>query len=213
MMQLYCPSCENVVWIDYSEPTETVACPECQQPIRLLGRRKARPINELGSPAAGEDSIVAAPGRITCPSWAPSVPQSTPGADELEESWEEGVEPDFIVECPRSPSACFVALPYRCEGGVSFARLPLFLGGVILSGVALGSLASVVGQVCYLILIFPLALGMGLAGITILLGHLCHVRSPLLAGLIALASGALALGTMHYLDYRYTLAIVESSPG
>jgi hypothetical protein len=211
MMQLYCPACENVVWIECNEPEETAACPECQQPIRGLERRKARPLNDLPPAPPGGESIIAVPGRITCPSWAPSGPRVTPAAEE--ESWEDDVEPDFIVDCPEPNSGYFVALPYRAEGGVSLARLPLFVAGVVLGGVALGALASTVGQVCYLILIFPLALGMALAGITILLGQLCHVRAPLVAGLVALVGGALALGTMHYLDYRHTLAVVESAPG
>src|SRR5207248_1013801 len=105
----------------------------------------------------------------------------------------------------------FVPLPYRAEGGVRLARLPVFLAGIALSGILLGVLASVVGQVCYLILIYPLALGLGVAGLTILLGQLCCVRSPIAAGSAALCGGLLALVAMHSLDYRRTLAAAETA--
>ncbi len=207
MMQLYCPACENVVWLESDAADDVVPCPECRQPIYWLGRRKARPVSD--PPAAPDSRVVGTPERITRPSWSPSAPAKEDRADEA--NWEKPVEQDFSLPCPE-PTPRFVPLPYRPEGGVNLARLPLFLGSVLLGGAALGALASALGQVCYLILIYPLAMGLGVAALTVLLGHLCQVRSPLVAGGVALAGGLLVVGAMHVLDHRRTMKLVETAP-
>lgn len=207
MMQLYCPACENVVWLASDAPDEVLPCPECKQPIYWLGRRKARPVT--GSPSSPDSRVIASPARITQPSWATASTGEENRADEAD--WVERIEHDFSVPCPE-PTSRFVPLPYRPEGGMSLTRLPLFLGFVGLGGAGLGALASALGQVCYLVLIYPLALGLALAALTVLLGHFCHVRSPLVAGLVALGGGLLALLAMHTLDYRRTLKLAESTP-
>ncbi len=194
MIQLFCPACENVFQVEEIGADGTLPCPACKQPINALARRKAR--------SASDPRVVPAPARITCPSWVP--PASQPSTED-EENWE---EPELPVPSPEPPR--FAALPYRPEGGVRVARLPLFVGGVLLAGAGLGALASVVGQSCYIVLLFPLLVGLGLAALTILLCQLCQVRSPVLAGLFALAGGVGAVGTMHLLDFRHALRLVET---
>jgi hypothetical protein len=63
---------------------------------------------------------------------------------------------------------------------------------------ALGWLASLVGQFVYLVLFFPVAVGLALA----LVGRLVRVRRLGVAALLGLSSAAVALLTMHYLDYQ-----------
>lgn len=191
MMQLYCPACENVVWLD-GEAEDAAPCPSCEQPIHWLGRRKARPT------ANPDARLVAAP-RSTA-----RLPVAPPLEDEPPEQ-------DFALPVPETVPV-FVGLPYRAEGGVSLLRLPFFIGGVWLAAVALGLLASFLGQVCYLIFVYPLALGMALAGVTVLGGHLCRVRTPLLAGTVAVLGSLLALVAMHGLDYWRVLQIAEKEP-
>jgi hypothetical protein len=210
MMQLYCPACENVVFIEHDDGEEFVPCPSCNNPIYWLERRKARPATE---PSDREPRIFAAPARVASPT---RVPASAPAQPALEravpkDGASEG-DLDFSVPCPDPEASRFVALPYRAEGGVHPSRLPLFIVGVLASGVGIGAVASVLGQTCYLILLFPLVMGMTLAGLTIVLSHRCHVRSPLVAGMTAFVAGALAILMMHYLDYRSTLALVEGTP-
>jgi hypothetical protein len=224
MMQLFCPSCENVVEVNSSDPDEVLPCPECRQPIYWLGRRKARPVNEPEAvapalPPEVDQRLVAVPPRPPARSLVPaaSTPVSVPPDEETsvpEEgpaSWEGGEEQDFSLPVPE-PTPVFVGLPYRPEGGVRPARLPLFILAVWSAGVGLGLLASFLGQFCYLVLLYPLALGLALAGFTVLAGHLAHVRSPMLAGLVALAGGLLALGAMHLSDYQRMLDVAEMEP-
>src|SRR5947208_529525 len=33
MLQLYCPACENVVWLESDAADEVLPCPDCRQPI------------------------------------------------------------------------------------------------------------------------------------------------------------------------------------
>ena len=57
MMQLYCPACENVVWIEGTQPDDAVPCPSCRQPIYWLGRRKARWAPPKPAMAGGYQSL------------------------------------------------------------------------------------------------------------------------------------------------------------
>lgn len=196
MMQLYCPACENVVRIEGAEADDVVPCPECEQPICWHGRRKAR--------LALNTSMPRAPARETALAEVEAAPVS-------EATWEDPGEQDFSIPCPE-PATRFVPLPYRSEGGVNPRRLPFFLVAVLLGGMILGLIASALGQVCYLVFLYPLALGLGMAGMTVLASHLAHVRSPQTAGLVAVAGGIVALLAMHALDYHLTMRLLESEP-
>src|SRR5690242_13952442 len=44
VIQLFCPACENVVWVEEADAEEPVFCPECSQAIHASGKRKARPL-------------------------------------------------------------------------------------------------------------------------------------------------------------------------
>src|SRR5262245_4263613 len=46
VIQLFCPACENVVWIEEADPEVPVFCPECNQAIHASSKRKARPLSE-----------------------------------------------------------------------------------------------------------------------------------------------------------------------
>jgi hypothetical protein len=188
MIQLYCPACENVVWLERATE-DAASCPDCQQPIITPGCRKARPVNET--------RVFASPGRITRVPW--TAPVSTREDAPETANQEKCVEQDFSLPCPE-PAARFVPLPYRAEGGVNLVRLPLFLAGVALIAVILGALASALGQVCYLILIYPLALGFVLAVLAAYLGQLCQVRAPLVAGLAGMVGGLMVVLSMHVFD-------------
>jgi hypothetical protein len=104
----------------------------------------------------------------------------------------------------------FVPLPYRPEGGCSPSCLLPFFGAVLLSGAFLGWLASTLGQFCYLILLFPLGMGMALACLVGAAVRWAQVRNPTLAALAGSVGGTLAVLTMHQCDYQHTRRLLAS---
>jgi hypothetical protein len=96
----------------------------------------------------------------------------------------------------------FVPEEYVPEGGFSAAGLPVLLAGLGAAAVGLGWVASFIGQWFYLILVFPVAIGLGLIGVGVLLGRLTKMRSPGLAVLFGLVSATLAIVAMHYFNYQ-----------
>ena len=49
MIQLFCPACENVVWVEEVDAEEPVFCPECSQAIHASSNRASNWRNALGS--------------------------------------------------------------------------------------------------------------------------------------------------------------------
>jgi hypothetical protein len=218
MIQLFCPACENVVWVETVEATNSGFCPECGHSIHAPNRRKSRPLVEA-APAhgpAGEHIIPAPELDKQLPPHSPPAPED--GQEELFEETESETEPAAEEEDGASclpwqdTSPRFVALPYRAEGGCSLARLPLFVVTLLLGGLTLGWAASVLGQVCYLILLFPLAVGLALAALAAAACRRARLRNPTLAGLTGLAAGILAVLTMHTCDYQQTRRQLHTDP-
>ena len=215
MIQLFCPACENVVWVEAVEATNSGCCPECGHSIHAPNRRKSRPLVEAAHAPAGEH-ILPAPDVeknpvAFCPPAAEGEeepfedPQSEPALPMGEETGEASLP--WQDAPPR-----FVALPYRAEGGCSLLRLPLFVAALLLAGPALGWVASALGQVCYLILLFPLAVGLALAALAAVACRRARLRNPTLAGLTGLAAGVLAVLTMHVCDYEQTRRQLRAEP-
>jgi hypothetical protein len=91
---------------------------------------------------------------------------------------------------------------YRSDGGFSAGGLPILLLSMWGAALALGWLASFIGQWFYLILLFPLGIGLGLVGVGVIVGRLTKMRSPALAALVGLISGIVAIVSMHYFNYQ-----------
>src|SRR5436853_204305 len=65
VIQLFCPACENVVWVDGADTEEPVFCPECGMAIHATSKRKARPLTPpadrtVPRPAAAGSHVVPA---------------------------------------------------------------------------------------------------------------------------------------------------------
>lgn len=202
MLQLLCPACERVVWVkeEYEDDPDTVPCPRCAEPLNGLARRKSRPALATLQTDAPSSIIVAPPIPARTTVLDPEPEQALPDVQAEEAA-------DFDVPCPE-PDVRYVPLPYRPEGGLDGARFPFFLLGVFVAGALLGWLASTVGQVCYLVFIYPFLMGLGVAGIVTLATHLGRVRVPLIAALAGGIAGAGAIATMHLMDWRHTLTLV-----
>src|SRR5262245_20973987 len=103
--------------------------------------------------------------------------------------------------------------PYRAEGGFSVTGLPVLLVIMVAVAGAMGWLASFVRQWFYLVLVFPAGIGLVLFFTGMAAGKLTRMRSPLMAGLIALIASAVAMVAMHYFDYqRFLEKIAPADP-
>ena len=95
---------------------------------------------------------------------------------------------------------------YKAEGGFTLLGVPVLLAALCAAAVGLGWLASFIGQWFYLIAVFPIGIGVGLAGVGLLVGQLVKMRNPLIAGLFGMIGSAVALVAMHYFDYQRVIA-------
>jgi hypothetical protein len=92
--------------------------------------------------------------------------------------------------------------PYKADGGFNPLGLPILMLALCVAATALGWLASFIGQKFYLIFLFPLGIGAGVAVVGALVGHLTKMRNTIVAMVFGLVSGGVAVVAMHYFDYQ-----------
>ncbi|MGH7174448.1 MAG: hypothetical protein ACRELG_29630, partial [Gemmataceae bacterium] len=123
------------------------------------------------------------------------------------------ITPEPVPEAPSPPPPRFQTQPYVPDGNFPPLGLALTLGGGLMAAVLVGFLASVIGQWFYLVVLFPLLIGLALGGVGMAFIKIGKLRSPLLAGVAAGLSGIMAMGTMHYVNYqRFLDAVAEALP-
>lgn len=98
-------------------------------------------------------------------------------------------------------TASYPVHPYKPDGGFEAAGLLALFGALALVGAILGIVASIVSQWFYLILIFPIGIGLGVGFVGQIVCERFKVRSPLLGIVAGLFAGAAAMGALHYADY------------
>jgi hypothetical protein len=103
------------------------------------------------------------------------------------------------------PPPNFATQPYAPDGSAPPAGLALTLGGGLAAAVVVGLLAGIIGQWFYLVLLFPLLIGLILGAVGMGLIRVGKLRNPLLAGIAAGLSGVMAMGTMHFVKYQFSL--------
>lgn len=106
----------------------------------------------------------------------------------------------------------FHTIPYTPDGGFSLNGLLFLLVGLGIAGIVLGVITFYVSKFFYLILLFPMLIGLALGGLGGLLVKKGKVRAPWIAGLTGLLAGILAMLTVHFLDYRQFLDAREADP-
>lgn len=112
------------------------------------------------------------------------------------------------------PSLRFETAAYRSDGGCPVSGALLLLGLALGGGLALGFAASFIRQWFYLVLLFPICIGVGLGAVSIFGINLGKVRNTFLAGLAGLVGACVAMPSMHYFDYQRLLKKVdEQIPG
>lgn len=91
---------------------------------------------------------------------------------------------------------------YRPDGGFDLRGLVMLTCALILAGGVLGFVAHFISQWFYLIVMFPLAIGLGVGVAGAQVARIARVRNPWIGGLAGLAAGIFAMAMMHYFDYR-----------
>ena len=116
-----------------------------------------------------------------------------------------GIAPEPLAEATPLPLPRFQTQPCVPDGNFPPLGLALTLGGGLAAAVFVGFLASVIGQWFYLVVLFPILIGLALGGVGMAFIKVGKLRNPLLAGVAAGLSGVMAMGTMHYVNYQRAL--------
>lgn len=123
------------------------------------------------------------------------------------------ITPEAVPAEAPSPPPRFEVQPYTPDGNFPPLGLALTLGGGLAVAVLVGFLASFIGQWFYLVVLFPFLIGLALGGAGVAFIKVGRLRNPLLAGIAAVLSGVMAMGTMHYFNYQRTLdAVMKRLP-
>jgi len=94
--------------------------------------------------------------------------------------------------------------PYKPDGAFSVPGIMAMLVGLGVSAVILGAAASYVSQWFYLIILFPVGIGLGLSFAAMAMVKASKMRNTAIVGSIALVAGFAAMTSMHFTDYlRY----------
>lgn len=111
------------------------------------------------------------------------------------------------------PRLQFDVEPYKADGGFPMWGAIQLMGVLGTAGIILGVISSFISNYFWLIVLFPLAIGLGLG----LAGSLClkrfKVRSPKVCGLIGFLAGCFAMLAMHYVDYRSAVSQIDAGLG
>ncbi len=199
-MRMKCPKCGEIVSVADEQAGEVVTCPQCQAKMRAPSPRtnEATPKASVPPPlrfsADDEDPATA---QITAkPPKRPVAPQ----VDELEIVEDEDGDASELVEIPQ-----FKTRPYKAVDGFSLAGVAVMIGVMAPIAILLGFLASAIGTVFYLILVFPIGIGFGVGFAGAFGGKLGKVHSPIMSFLAGLLGGILAVLVMHYFDNLWRL--------
>src|SRR5918999_1394985 len=98
---------------------------------------------------------------------------------------------------PSSPAPRFNVAQYRPAGGFTSAGVMMLVGALLVAGGVLGFVVHLVSQAFYLIILFPVLIGVALGWIGVRMVKQGRVRSPLLGGVAGLLGGVLAMFMVH----------------
>jgi hypothetical protein len=91
---------------------------------------------------------------------------------------------------------------YKADGGFSATGLPILFAALFAGAIGLGWLVSLISQKFYLILLFPVGIGVALIGVGRLVGRATKMRNTAVAVALGAISSCAAMLSMHYFDYQ-----------
>jgi hypothetical protein len=96
----------------------------------------------------------------------------------------------------------FSTTPYQPDGGTTPSGIGMLLAGTIVSSALLGFVVGWVQQFFYLIILFPILIGLAIGAASSWFAKRGKVRSPLMGGLAGLIGGIVVALSTHYYGYR-----------
>lgn len=110
------------------------------------------------------------------------------------------------VRLPQS----FTVREYTPDGGISFGGALQLVGFLGLAGIILGAIASFVSRFFYMVILFPIAIGLCVGWV----GKRCitafRIRRPRTCGVAGFIAGCLAMLSMHHFDYQHWQSTLEA---
>src|SRR5580765_8250689 len=112
------------------------------------------------------------------------------------------------------PNMRFEALPYQAEGGFNLPGLILVTALSLIGAILAGILAAWIGQWFYLVIFFPVAIGLVVGFCGSIGAHMGKLRNRFLAIVIGVGCGCVAVAVMHYFEFLLFLMDMEKTiPG
>jgi hypothetical protein len=180
-MRLQCPKCQEITLVEDDHSALDFACLRCG--VTLV---------PLSHDAAASSSAITA-----------DQPTSVNARGEVVANGQGVTKEVTRAPQPFRVFGRFQVRPYQAEGGLNAAGVLLVMILEIASGLVLGVIASLVSRLFYLILFFPLAIGLG-TGMAGALGvQWGKVRNRAVTALIGFLGGCGAMFAMHYCDYLF----------
>jgi predicted Zn finger-like uncharacterized protein len=125
------------------------------------------------------------------------------------------VEPLEAVPAPAEPGVevpLFEVEPYKPVNGWNPSGVTMMAATAMIGAITLGFLASFIGQFFYLVFIFPVGIGIALGLAIGGAAKFGKVHHPIVAGIVGLFGGVLAMTTVHYFDYQRALDELAKQP-
>ena len=97
--------------------------------------------------------------------------------------------------------SAFDPRPYSSDGGFSIAGMMITMVAGMATALIVGVLAGIVGQFFYMVMLFPLMIGLAVGGAQVAVIGKSKIRNPLVCGATGLLAGMIAVTAMHYVDY------------
>ncbi len=102
---------------------------------------------------------------------------------------------------------------YVPDGGMSLGGAMQLVGTLGLAGIILGGIASFISRFFYLVLLFPIGIGLLLGWVGSRCIRAFKIRRPLTCGVAGFVAGCLAMLSMHYFDYRHFEVTLAAEAG
>ncbi len=96
----------------------------------------------------------------------------------------------------------FETVPYKPDGQFAWSSLFQFIAGLSVIGVILGVALWYISQFFWMIILFPIAIGMVVGFLGSLLIRKTRIRNPWVCALAGLLAGVFAMAAMHFTSYR-----------
>lgn len=188
-MRFPCPNCHEILDVADDPSRSSFSCPHCGAALDIW---------------AGKANMSSAAITLARPESLQESREALP--------IEQGITPQAIaaVVLPRGEVVPplrvfgrFPVRPYQAEGGWSAAGIVYLMLLELGSALVLGALASLAARLFYLILLFPLAIGLGTGMAGVLGVRRGKVRNLAATAAIGVLGGCIAMFSMYYCDYLF----------